>query len=105
MFGLHNSGYQAQRISEAIAWIHQRLGLETDLEALYNSLVYVDDFGGCEKTEERALQSSQALHTLLKDLGLEESLKKEHKPSTSMPFLGVNFDTVRLEMSIPSDKL
>ena len=105
MFGLRNSGYNAQRLSEAIAWIHQRLGLETDLEALYNSLVYVDDFGGCEKTEEIALQSSQALHNLLEDLGLEESLKKEHKPSTSMPFLGVNFDTVRLEMSIPPDKL
>ena len=105
MFGLRNSGYNAQRISEAIAWIHQRLGLETDLETLFNSLVYVDDFGGCEETEDRAKQSSEALHDLLKDLGLEESLKKEHKPSTSMPFLGVNFDTVRLEMSIPPDKL
>ena len=73
MFGLRNSGYNAQRISEAICWIHQRLGLETDLEELYNSLVYVDDFGGCEESEERALQSSEALHILLKDLGLEES--------------------------------
>jgi hypothetical protein len=105
MFGLRNSGYNAQRISEAIAWVHQRLGLETDLEVLYNSMVYVDDFGGCEETELRALQSSQALHGLLKDLGLEESLKKEYKPSTSMPFLGVIFDTVRLEMSIPPEKL
>ena len=105
MFGLRNSGYQAQRLSEAIAWIHQRLGLETDLEALYNSLVYVDDFGGCETTELRAVQSSEALHRLLRDLGLEESLKKEHKPSNLMPFLGVNFDTNRLEMSVPPEKL
>ena len=105
MFGLRNSGYQAQRLSEAIAWIHQRLGLETDLEELFNSLVYVDDFGGCEETEARAIQSSKALHDLLEDLGLEESLKREHPPSTSMPFLGVNFDTVRLEMSIPAEKL
>ena len=105
MFGLRNSGYNAQRLSEAIAWIHQRLGLETDLEVFFNSMVYVDDFGGCEKTQERAIQSSEALHNLLKDLGLEESLKKEYKPSTSMPFLGVNFDTVRLEMSIPPEKL
>ena len=105
MFGLRNSGYQAQRVSEAIAWIHQRLGLETDLESLYNSLLYVDDFGGGEETEARAVQSSEALHNLLKDLGLEESLKKEHKPSNSMPFLGVNFDTNSLEMSVPPEKL
>ena len=105
MFGLRNSGYQAQRLSEAIVWIHKRLGLETDLETFFNSLVYVDDFGGCEESELRAIQSSQALHKLLIDLGLEESVKKEHKPSNLMPFLGVNFDTLRLEMSVPHDKL
>ena len=105
MFGLRNSGYQAQRLSEAIAWIHQRLGLETLVEKVFHSIVYVDDFAGCEETEQRAQQSSDALHNLLKDLGLEESLKKAFKPSTSMPFLGVNFDTVRREMSIPPEKL
>ena len=42
---------------------------------------------------------------MLKDLGLEESLKKEHKPSNSMPFFGVNFDTDSLEMSVPPEKL
>ena len=105
MFGLRNSGYQAQRISDAIVWIHQRLGLETTLEVYYKSLNYVDDIGGCEKSEERAIQSSEALHNLLKELGLEESLKKAHRPSTYMPFLGINFDTIKLEMSIPAGKL
>ena len=105
MFGLRNSGYQAQRLSDAIAWIHQRLGLETSVEELFRSLNYVDDVAGCEESEERANQSSQALHNLLKDLGLEESLKKAFQPSTSMPFLGVNFDTIKLEMSIPAEKL
>lgn len=105
MFGLRNSGFNAQRLSEAVAWVHQRLGLETAEELLFYCIVYVDDFAGCEKTEKRALQASGALHTLLKDLGLEESLKKAYKPSTSMPFLGINFNTVRLEMSIPPEKL
>ena len=105
LVGLSNSGYQAQRISDALVWIHQRLGLETTLEVYYKSLNYIDDIGGCEKSEERAIQSSEALHNLLKELGLEESLKKAHRPSTYMPFLGINFDTIKLEMSIPAGKL
>ena len=105
MFGLRNSGYQAQRLTDAVVWIHQRLGLESRVATMFNSLNYSDDIAGCEASEERAGESSEALHNLLKDLGLEESLKKYHKPSTSMPFLGVNFDTMRLEMSVPVEKL
>ena len=42
---------------------------------------------------------------LLEDLGLEESKEKYHPPSTSMPYLGVQFDSERMTMSIPPDKL
>ena len=46
-----------------------------------------------------------ALRDLLVDLGLQESLKKAHEPSTSMPYLGVNFNTMSMKMSIPAEKL
>ena len=87
MFGLRNSGFNAQRLSEAVAWVHQRLGLETVEEFLFFCLVYVDDFAGCERTEHRSLQSFEALHSLLKDLGLEESLKKAHNHALQCPSL------------------
>jgi hypothetical protein len=105
MFGIRHAGLQGQRITTAASWIHQRLGLETCVEQPYNSINYSDDIGGAEKTFERAVQSYNALADLLQDLGLTESISKAHKPSTSMPYLGVNFDTVRMRMSIPADKL
>ena len=107
MFGLRNSGHQGQRLTTAVCWVHQRLGLETDDETKYNSLNYCDDFGGVEETEVRALESSEAMAILLDDLGLEESKDKYHPPSTSMPYLGVQFDSENLMMmmSVPGDKV
>ena len=104
MFGIRHAGLQGQRITTAVSWIHSRLGLETS-EKLYNSINYSDDIGGCEATQERAVQSFNALGNLLSELGLDESIDKAYKPSTSMPYLGVNFDTIRMVMSIPPDKL
>ena len=39
------------------------------------------------------------------DLGLDESLKKAEAPSQEMVYLGVMFDTKRMEMRVPPDKL
>ena len=105
MFGLRHAGLQGQKITTAISWIHQRLGLETDYETKFSSINYSDDIGGGERTLDRATESYTALAELLQDLGLSESTSKAHAPSTSMPYLGVNFDTVRMEMSIPVEKL
>ena len=105
MFGLKHSGLQGQRVTTAVTWIHRRLGLDTDLQKMFNSLNYSDDVGGCEKSLQRATQSFQALSTLFTELGLVESMSKAHPPSTSMPYLGVNFDTVAMRMSIPAEKI
>ena len=105
MFGIRHAGLQGQKITTALTWIHQRLGLETDIEVKYNSLNYSDDIGGCEKNYDRAVQAYNALGDLMSDLGLRESASKAHEPSTSMPYLGVNFNTVSMKMSIPAEKL
>ena len=105
MFGLRHSGYQGQRITNAVTWVHRDLGKQLEGEKPYNSLNYSDDIAGVESVKVRALSSSNALASLLKDLGLKESEKKYHPPSTCMPFLGVQFDSVKLTMSVPPDKL
>ena len=105
MFGLTKSGYQGQRVTNAVTWIHQRLGLEADPEEMFSSMNYSDDIGGGESSLERADASFKALGELLVELGLEESLDKAHPPSTLMPYLGVQFDTVAMTMSIPPEKL
>ena len=105
MFGLKHSGLQGQKVTTAVTWRHRRMGLDTAWERLYNSLNYSDDIGGCETTLERATMSYEALATLLEDLGLTESKSKAHPPSTSMPYLGVQFDTMSMLMSIPAEKV
>ena len=105
MFGLRHSGLQGQRVTTAITWVHQRLGLETDEQRLFNSLNYSDDIGGCETNLGRAKQSFTALCTLFEDLGLHESKSKAYPPSTCMPYLGIEFDTVTMRMSIPPEKI
>ena len=105
MFGIRHAGLQGQRVTTAISWIHQRLGLDTCDEQLFSSINYSDDIGGCESTEPRAYKSFHTLSDLLLDLGLSESSSKAHAPSTSMPYLGVNFDTIKMIMSIPADKV
>ena len=105
MFGLKHSGPQGQRASSAITWIHRRMGLETPENKPFCSLNYSDDIGGCVKDKERSFQSYTALGLLFEKLNLHESLSKAHPPSTSMPYLGVTFDTVTMTMSIPAEKL
>ena len=105
MFGLRNSGYQGQRVTNAVTWIHQRLGLSTDADQMFSSINYSDDVGGAENTLERAEASFNALTELFVELGLEESHEKAYPPSTKMPYLGVEFDTVAMTMSIPPEKL
>jgi hypothetical protein len=105
MFGLRHAGLQGQKVTTAVTWIHRRLGLETDTQQMFNSLNYSDDIGGCETSLDRATESFNALGSLFKDLGLDESTSKAHPPSTSMPYLGIQFDTVTMRMSIPPDKI
>ena len=83
MFGLRHAGLQGQRVTTAVTWAHRRLGLETEDQQMFNSLNYSDDIGGCEKSEERATLSFNALGSLFIDLGLDESLypMRTHMPS------------------------
>ena len=73
MFGLKHAGLQGQKITDAVTWIHRRLGLETQCERMYNSINYSDDIGGCQETLDRANAAYNALAVLLDDLGSKES--------------------------------
>ena len=63
-----------------------------------NVLNYADDFGGAEASEERATEAFNYLHNILNEVGIEESMKKAIKPTTCMEYLGVEFDTNKMEM-------
>ncbi len=65
---------------------------------------YLDDFGGAEVWEkaEEAIVSSG---TVIKDSGLEESVVKACGPDSTMVFLRIQFDTVKLTLSVTHEKL
>ena len=72
---------------------------------MYHSINYSDDIGGCEAGKDRALDSYNDLAKLLVELGLRESKSKAHAPSNCMPYLGVEFDTCRMVMRVPAEKV
>ena len=105
MFGLRHSGLQGQRITDALSWIHKQSGLEAEGERIYHCINYCDDLGGAESSKERADSSFICLGSLLAELGLAESVEKARAPSTEMVYLGVQFNSLTMTMSVPPDKL
>lgn len=105
MFGLRHSGLQGQKITDAVSWIHRKSGLNTLEDCEYSVCNYSDDLGGVESTAERAERSYLGLKALFTDLGLTESTPKASPPSRKMVYLGVHFDTHKMEMSVPIEKL
>ena len=104
-FGLRHSGLNGQRVTDAVAWILRGLGTEAGDEKSYQVCNYVDDLGGVEADKTRAEEAYDQLGSLFTDLGLEESLKKAEPPTTKITFLGVQFDSVAMTMSVPPAKV
>ena len=88
--------YIAQRITNAIAYIHRQLK--------FFLLNYVDDFVGAEETE-RAWTAFNNLVQLLDSLGVEKAKDKTVHPTTIMEFLGITFNSETMNIEIPPDKM
>ena len=104
-FGLRHSGLQGQKVTDAVSWILRGFGKEAGDSRPYQVCNYVDDLGGVEKNLDRATAAYNKLNWLLSDLGLKESLKKAEPPTTCITYLGVEFDSIKMTMSVPPDKI
>ena len=94
--GMRSAPYIAQRITNAIAFIHRRME--------YFLLNYVDDFVGAE-TENKIWAAFNALSELLEELQVETSKEKIVPPTTRLEFLGITFDFTKMTMEISEEKL
>ena len=95
-YGLRTGGMAAQRTTNAIMHMYRNMG--------YNSVNYIDDIGTAE-TVDKAEEVYDNLKNLINNLGFEIAEQKCCSPSTSMIFLGKQFDSVNMSISIPADKL
>ena len=82
--GMRSAPYIAQRITNAISFIHRILG--------FFLLNYVDDFVAAEIWD-RIWEAYNALTKLLHDLRVETSKEKIVPPTTRLEFLGITFDS------------
>ena len=94
--GLRSAPYIAQRVTNAIAYIHEQLN--------YFILNYVDDFVGAE-IRETIWAAYQALSTLLAELRVDTSEEKIVPPTTRLEFLGITFDSETMTMEISQQKM
>ena len=94
--GMRSAPYIAQRITNAIAYIHRQLE--------YFLLNYVDDFVGAE-LETRIWEAYQALTHILEEIGVETAKDKVVPPTTRLEFLSITFDSINMTMEISQEKL
>ena len=94
--GMRTAPYIAQRVTNAITHIHQKLQ--------YYLLNYVDDFLGAE-TKELVWKAFNHLTWLLGDIRVETAPEKIIPPTTRIEFLGVTLDSQTMTMEIPTEKI
>lgn len=98
-FGLRSAPKLFNAVADALEWIAKHLGAEF----LWH---YLDDFitVGRPQTDECAF-SLQLLTDLCARLGVPLAMEKIEGPSTCLPFLGIEIDSISQELRLPADKL
>ena len=96
VMGCTSSAYICQRVTSALAHIHNFWG------ALCTS--YLDDFIGVAPPE-KAEKDFCKLGWLLQDIGIWESKHKACLPSSIMVVLGILFNTIDMTISISPDRV
>lgn len=96
-FGCRISGGAQQRVSKAVCYILEGRG--------HAVLVYVDDFGAVIATWEGAQEGFECFIQTCEMLGLDMARDKSAAPATSMEWLGFQFDSITMTVTIPEKKL
>ena len=66
---------------------------------------YLDDFFVCGPTVELCSEGQRGLFAILGGLGFVVNWKKTSSPSTKVRYLGIEIDTVDMELRLPEDKV
>lgn len=96
-FGLRWGAMACQRLTEAICFITKKEG--------HDNISYIDDFAGVAGAETHAHAGLQSLQYTMQTLGVSEATNKTSYPATKMLWIGFWFDTIKMEVRIPEDKI
>ena len=92
-----------QKVTTAVVYIFEKRGISYDGN-IFDALNYCDDVGGADRGV-RAWVSFYAFRALLIELGLDEALQKAYPPSTSMPYLGIQYCTESMTKQVTPERL
>lgn len=96
-FGCRSSSAACQRVSAAVVFLMARAGFKV--------LAFLDDFAGCEISQQRAQLAYNTFLQLTRSLGLKLATEKCQEPTSTMQWLGYDIDTSLMSVSIPQDRL
>lgn len=96
-FGCRSSSGACQRVSAAVVFLMAKKG--------FNTLAFLDDFAGCEESEQTASQAYNTFVELAAALGLQLAKDKCQPPATQMQWLGYHINTELMYIAIPTDRL
>lgn len=96
-FGCRSAAFCCQRVTSAIAYLaNDSFGADC--------VNYLDDFGGVAPLGS-AWCHYYGLRQLFSDCGIEESTEKACPPSTTMTFLGIEVDSINMEVRVTPERL
>ena len=98
-FGLRSATLIFSALADALLWIMRK-------NRATNTDNYIDDFitAGAPNTHECA-QNAVIMYETCDELGLQAEPEKDEGPATIISFLGLELDTVALEIRLPAEKL
>lgn len=96
-FGCRSSASICQRMANSLVYIMANEG--------HQMIAYLDDFGGCHASKQKAQQAYSRFKALAKELGLQLADQKCCPPNTSMEWLGYQINTEAMSVTIPAAKL
>ena len=98
-FGLRSAPKIFNAVADALQWVLQQRGVA----CVYH---YLDDFITLgERGKDSCAKNLQIILDVCKELGVTVATEKCEGPTTRIVFLGIEIDSERLEMRLPTDKL
>lgn len=97
-FGLRSAPIIFSAVADALQWILIKQGIA-------NLLHYLDDFILVAKSSSLAEVQKQILTTTCEMLGVPLEPSKLEGPTTCLTFLGIEIDTIALQVRLPEEKL
>lgn len=95
-FGARVSSTHMQNVADHLTQIVQKEG--------HKSYMYLDDWIQVSETKQGSQAAYDRARSLLEELGLPEATEKTQPPTTQLKWLGIDIDTEKMEISIPSAK-